>query len=270
MALKRSGVRLPSAPPFWIGLVSLLAFTALVGCSGGAQPATPELPANTPTPITAPTTAPPELAATSPTSTPERSPTAGGTPVQPTEQLSITVAAVPDMLPEYDRDEWRHWIDVDNDCQNARHEVLIEESQIAVTYTNERQCLVAGGQWFGAFTGATVTEARKLDVDHFVPLANAHRSGGWDWSADRKRLYANSLDNPAHLIAVTASANRSKGARGPDEWRPPDQSYWCDYAVNWISIKQIWQLTATRTETEALQEMLQTCPSPPQLTITEN
>ena len=38
-----------------------------------------------------------------------------------------------------------------------------------------------------------------------------------------------------HLIAVSASANRSKSDQGPEEWRPPDESYWCDYAVDWVS-----------------------------------
>ena len=82
-----------------------------------------------------------------------------------------------------------------------------------------------------------VTIPGDLDIDHMVPLANAHRSGAWQWSPERKRLYANYLDDPNHLIAVTARANRSKGARGPEEWQSPDSSYWCQYAVDWITIK---------------------------------
>lgn len=63
--------------------------------------------------------------------------------------------------------------------------------------------------------------ARDLDIDHLVPLKNARDSGGWAWSLDRKKEYANYLGEPDHLIAVTSGANRSKGAKGPDEWRPP-------------------------------------------------
>ena len=66
---------------------------------------------------------------------------------------------------------------------------------------------------------------------------------------------------------MTAGANRSKGAKSPDEWRPPDGSYWCEYAVVWITVKQTWHLTATPPEAEALEEMLGTCASPPRLTV---
>ena len=98
-----------------------------------------------------------------------------------------------------------------------------------------------------------------------VPLGNAHDSGAWEWPAERKERYANYLDDPQHLIAVTASANRSKGARGPDEWTPPDQSYWCQYAVDWVSIKSTWDLTVTEPELTALRDMLNACPNPPAL-----
>jgi len=74
-----------------------------------------------------------------------------------------------------------------------------------------------------------------------------------------RERYANYLDDPQHLIAVTASANRSKGARGPEDWKPEDRSYWCQYAVDWITIKDDWGLTVTQREHDALVEMLDTC-----------
>ncbi len=176
------------------------------------------------------------------------------------ELPALRIAPVPSNLPDYNRDDWTHWIDVDGDCQNTRHEVLIAESITPVTFTNSSGCAVASGQWIGPFTGTVVNTAGELDVDHMVPLANAHRSGGWAWSTTEKRVFANDLSYPGHLNAVTASANRSKGSRGPEAWRPPDERSWCQYAADWATIKDNWGLIVTIAESEALQVMLDTCP----------
>ncbi len=180
----------------------------------------------------------------------------------PTPDIPLTVAPVPADLPRYDRKEWRHWVDQDKDCQDARQEVLIAESEIPVTFKSPKGCKVAAGRWTGPYTGKVVTDPAKLDVDHVVPLANAHRSGGWSWSYDRKRAYANDLRYPGHLTAAAAAANRGKGARGPEDWRPPDKGYWCVYALDWIAIKSRWGLTATPREYDALGKMLATCARP--------
>ena len=37
--------------------------------------------------------------------------------------------------------------------------------------------------------------------------------------------------------------------------------------MDWITIKDIWQLTVTQAEHSALVEMLDTCANPPQLTV---
>ena len=193
----------------------------------------------------------------------------GGEPPAAPDVLELTVqkAEVPADLPTYDRDEWGRWSDADRDCQDTRQEVLTAESLVPVTYRTDRQCRVASGEWFGAFTGTTVHKPGTLDIDHLVPLANAHKSGGWAWSEERKRTYYNSLDDADHLIAVTASANRSKGARGPEAWRPTNEAYWCEYAVDWIRIKRAWSLTVTAAEAQALEDMLGTCMAPTRVVI---
>ena len=132
--------------------------------------------------------------------------------------LTITVAPIRAGIPEYDRSDWWHWIDEDGDCQDARQEVLIAESLDQVTFETDRQCRVESGRWYGAFTGVYTSDPGDLDIDHLVPLKNAHLSGAWAWNPAVKEEYANHLGEENHLIAVTASANRSKGAKGPEEW----------------------------------------------------
>lgn len=192
----------------------------------------------------------------------------GSAPLTPVEiqALLATLDALP-VAPrgsgvDYDRGDWRHWIDIDRDCQNTRAEVLIAESRASVAFAprdDNDQCRVIRGQWRGPWSGETFTDAGDVDIDHHVPLAHAHESGGWQWSADRKRAYANDLSNPASLQATQASLNRAKGKQPPDEWRPANRAAWCRYAADWISVKEHWELTVTAAEVAALREMLETC-----------
>lgn len=204
------------------------------------------------------------------TSTPTTAPVStepSATAIPATEHLTIVVATIHPEITKYDRDEWRHWTDEDGDCQDARQEVLIEESEVPVTYEDSRECRVVSGKWTGLYTGEEFTDPKDLDIDHMVPLANAHGSDGWAWSEDEKRSYANDLSYRGHLIAVKASANRSKGSKGPEEWKPPNNGYWCQYAIDWITVKNTWELTANEAEATSLGEMLQTCVPTLSLTV---
>lgn len=173
--------------------------------------------------------------------------------------LVVRDSADPADLPEYNREHWGDWEDADRDCQDTRQETLIAESVPAVQYEDERGCRVASGRWRGAYAGGTFTNPRDLQVDHMVPLGDAHRSGAWQWSAARKRAYFNYLDYPNHLIAVDGSQNQSKSDDSPDEWKPPLERYHCQYALDWLNIKHRWGLSATRAEVGALREMLAAC-----------
>ena len=172
----------------------------------------------------------------------------------------ISVAPVPPDIPEYDRSQWKHWVDADGDCQDTRQEVLVRESLSEVTFETDGRCEVETGWWHGAFTRTRVNNPAELDVVHRVQLQNAHRSGGWAWPTEKKEEYANYLDVNLHLVAATASINRSRDSKGPEEWRPPDRVFWCEYALYWSAVKTKWELTMTREEANAVREMLDTCP----------
>ena len=164
---------------------------------------------------------------------------------------------VPAAVP-YDRDLYRHWTDEDGDCQDTRQEVLIAESLIEVTL-DDRGCRVVSGEWFDPYTGQTFTDPGDLDIDHMVPLAEAHRSGADRWTAEQREAFANDLGAADSLIAVSASANRAKGARDPAEWLPPDQSYHCTYIEIWIATKDRWGLGADADELDAIEDVLAGC-----------
>jgi hypothetical protein len=170
----------------------------------------------------------------------------------------LAVAVPTDALPDYDRDLFGgDWTDADSDCQDTRQEVLVEESGIAVeTFAN---CGVVAGSWLSSYDLVTQTDVAQLEVDHLVPLANAWRSGAYLWTPAERLSFANDLSYPGHLNAVTADVNAAKGDSGPENWRPPAPEGWCRYAIDWITIKQRWELTVTPDERAALTSMLSTC-----------
>ena len=100
----------------------------------------------------------------------------------------------------YVRDKFKHWDDVDRDCQNTRSEVLRQETKRRVTGS----CAVRTGRWISQYDNAIRYRASALDVDHLVPLAEAWDSGARSWSAAKREAFANDLTETRSLIAVTA------------------------------------------------------------------
>jgi hypothetical protein len=174
---------------------------------------------------------------------------------------ALTVLVVDDRRPPdgYSRDLFPVWLDLDGDGCDARVDVLVQESLTPPQVDRTGSCAVLAGDWRSRYDGALVSDPAELDIDHLVPLAEAWRSGADTWTADRRAAYANDVDDPEQLVAVTASSNRSKGDRDPSEWRPPDHSDWCWYATSWIRVKVRWHLSVDTAERDALGQMLETC-----------
>jgi hypothetical protein len=199
------------------------------------------------TPTTTTTAAPPSATTPPPTVAP-------AAPDRPyLGWLSIDDQATPGV--PYLRDDWPTWLDPDGNGCDARDDLLRTSSLTTVTAVG---CDVAFGQWTSIYDGRPFTAASELDIDHVVALEEAHRSGGWQWTPQQRAAFAN---DPANLVAVSASSNRSKGSSTPDEWRPPAVESWCEMASVYVTVKATYRLTVTTSERDALGQMLDTCPS---------
>ena len=163
----------------------------------------------------------------------------------------------PEYVGGYNRDLFADWYDADRNGCNTRKEVLIAESLDPVQIGSK--CSISGGRWFSIYDNVETTDSSKFDIDHMVPLSEAWDSGAWNWNADQRKHFANDLDQPFFLIAVTASSNRSKSDRDPAEWMPPNASYHCTYVRIWIEIKRAWDLSVDQAEHDYLARKLASC-----------
>jgi hypothetical protein len=167
--------------------------------------------------------------------------------------VPLTVAE--DKLTGYNRNLFKHWIDADKDGCDTRAEVLIEEAIVMPKIGPK--CKLTGGKWLSAYDGKTVNNSSLLDIDHVVPLAEAWRSGAWNWTPVERQAFANELENSRALIAVTLSTNRSKGDRDPSLWMPIKDR--CKYTQDWLAIKYKFSLTVDPVEAIKLKELISEC-----------
>jgi hypothetical protein len=106
------------------------------------------------------------------------------------------------------------------------------------------------------YTGETFTLASDVDVDHVVPLAHAHRSGGYAWTRNQRRAFAN---DPLNLLVVDDSTNQAKSDKAPDDWMPPRKEYWCEYVDRWQRVKKKYELSYTVAEREKMSGVVKYC-----------
>ncbi len=169
--------------------------------------------------------------------------------------LSSTALTQSSAPPVYERSHWRHWEDFDGDCQNTRQELLISQSQIAVSFTSTRGCTVEIGLWLDPYTGSSFSKASDVDIDHVIPLKYAHDHGGAQWSPLLKKLFANDPDN---LLVVDDGENQLKGAKGPSQYLPRRQ-YRCEYVRRWQHLTEKYELQLARQDLQTLTHIARDC-----------
>jgi len=175
------------------------------------------------------------------------------TPVDLLKELNVTTEPY---RTGYDRDLFTHWVDADGDGCDTRREVLVEEALVA-----PKNCLSDTGSWLSVYDSVTTKNAQKFDVDHVVALAEAWDSGAASWTASRREAFANDLDSPWSLVAVTASSNRTKSDKDISNWKPAKKSGRCFLATATVITKWRWSLSVDPVEFATLKAELANCPS---------
>ena len=206
------------------------------------------------------------------TPTPRPSPTPTVEPAEQTTEENALLTQLESLRIEpeyetspYDRSEFPHWDDEDGDGMNTRLEILSLEKVNTVGWYSRWD-----GEWYAGEGGLS---APRFDIDHIVSLKEAWQSGADEWSASDKDAFA---DDVLNLTAVSASSNRSKGAKDASEWLPPEPSGQCYLSIRVIQVKTKWNLSIDQDEYAILKELTESCGSdipgipspPPELTST--
>lgn len=181
----------------------------------------------------------------------------------------------------YDRDDWSHWSagEVEGDRLDARQEMLVRASlvpveiecgwtlpgvlaapaqQYRIERSGPRRCRVASGRWLDDYTGVEIVAstgeevARLVTVEHVVPLAEAHRSGGHCWDRERRRQFAN---DRRFLLIISRSMN---GTRSDTDvflpWHRP-----CRFVRLYVAAKAEYELGYDLAEGSFFADQLALC-----------
>ena len=135
----------------------------------------------------------------------------------------------------------------------TRAEILISQSQVKVEFATSRDCRVIKGSWIGRLTGALLSDASDVDIDHIIPLSYAHRHGGFSWSPSKKKQFAN---DPINLIPAYDVENRKKSDKGPSEYLPSDKKLACAYIKKWEMIRIKYDLNIAPDDKVIIRDMM--------------
>ncbi len=178
--------------------------------------------------------------------------------------LAVRAEGDGEQAPDYDRGAFgQRWADTDHNGCDTRNDILARDLARPTFKAGTHDCVVLTGTLAEPYTGKTVEFRRGektsslVQIDHVVALADAWRSGAWQWDAHRRQEFANDREN---LLAVDGDANQDKSAASADRWLPPNAAFRCDYVKRQIAVKSTYGLSVTQDEQDAMATQLSSCP----------
>lgn len=180
------------------------------------------------------------------------SPVGARAQLNPADELE-TLHVMTERKAYYERDDWGRYTDslIPNDGCDTRCELINE---------NRR----ADGTLYSTYDGFVSSNAGEFQVDHVVSVNEAHRSGGREWSAERKNAFYNDRSS-GELRLVSSASNQAKSNLGPSTsqiryWMPDyGTQVQCQFIRDWIHVKYVWDLNVDPDEKAALVAYVAEC-----------
>lgn len=165
----------------------------------------------------------------------------------------------------YSRDQFGDgWLKVSG-C-DTRNRMLVRDLQ-NVTYVPTIEpvvCKVQSGTLHDPYTGKIIQFTRgemtsdDVQIDHVVALSDAWQKGAQALTFEQRVQLAN---DPLELLAVDGNANQQKSDGDAATWLPQNKSFRCSYVARQIAVKKKYSLWVTRSEYDAMVNVLRDCPN---------
>ncbi|MFI6926806.1 HNH endonuclease family protein [Nonomuraea spiralis] len=163
----------------------------------------------------------------------------------------------------FDRDEFGPaWSDVDHNGCDTRNDILKRDMKDETFKAGTHDCIVLSGTLDDPYSGKTISFKRGQDtstavqIDHLVPLSDAWQKGAQQWSATKRKEFAN---DPLNLLAVDGPLNGQKSDSDAATWLPPRKAYRCAYIARQIDVKSKYDVWVTAAEKTAMEGILKDC-----------
>jgi hypothetical protein len=163
----------------------------------------------------------------------------------------------------FDRDEFGPaWSDVDHNGCDTRNDILKRDLDDEKFKSGTHDCIVLSGTLKDPYSGKTIDFKRGQDtstavqIDHLIPLSDAWQKGAQQWSATKRKEFAN---DPLNLMAVDGPLNGQKSDSDAATWLPPRKAYRCTYIARQIDVKAKYDVWVTSAEKDAMKTILDGC-----------
>ncbi|RVX38138.1 uncharacterized protein DUF1524 [Nonomuraea polychroma] len=163
----------------------------------------------------------------------------------------------------FDRDEFGPaWADVDRNGCDTRNDILKRDLDNETFKRGTHDCIVLTGTLKDPYSGKTIEFKRGQDtsmdvqIDHLIPLSDAWQKGAQQWTATKRKEFAN---DPLNLLAVDGPLNSQKSDSDAATWLPPRKSYRCTYIARQIDVKAKYDVWVTSAEKNAMVSILDNC-----------